>query len=55
MESRGRGIAEFNIPACAWRAWGKLRKTSVRLAGPRDKIWARDLQSAELFGASSIS
>jgi hypothetical protein len=35
VERTNRGL----VAAFSWKAWGRLRKTSVSIAGPRPEIW----------------
>jgi hypothetical protein len=43
MELSGYGPVQGTILALAWRDWGKLRETLVRVAGLHPKIWNWDL------------
>lgn len=35
-------VSQIGVEWSAWKDWGKLRKTSLRIAGCRTEIWSRD-------------
>jgi hypothetical protein len=43
VDGSSRDLILGAILVIAWRDWGKLRKTSARIAVLQTKIWTRDL------------
>jgi hypothetical protein len=50
----GRNLIYGITQEFAWRDWGKLRKTYVRVAGLRAEIWTRDIKNTKKETAGVI-